>query len=331
MKDTRQVLLGILAAIVSAGLLFGSLSLALVEGNMRQAMAPTQTWPASPTPPPPGFTPSLTNTPAPGQTGTSTLTPTATLTLTPMPTSACNYPPGWVPVTVQPGDTLDSLADFYGVTPEELMAGNCLLTNNLFPDTILYVPGIPPTESVVECGPPPGWVFYTVRLGDTLWSLAQYFDVTVADLMFANCLTSDEIRAGQKLYVPNIPTPTFVIPPTNPPTRTPTQVPTLTITPTSTPVIIIPTLTPTASPTSTPTPTATAVPTPTPTGTPTDTPTVTPTLTPTLTPTSTPTITLTTETALSIPRLEQDYFTSVPGSGFPSSRNHTGFKSVYCV
>ena len=326
MKDTRQVLLGILAAIVSAGLLFGSLSLALVEGNMRQAMAPTQTWPASPTPPPPGFTPSLTHTPAPGQTGTSTLTPTATLTMTPMPTSACNYPPGWVPVTVQPGDTLDSLADFYGVTPEELMAGNCLLTNNLFPDTILYVPGIPPTESVVECGPPPGWVFYTVRLGDTLWSLAQYFDVTVADLMFANCLTSDEIRAGQKLYVPNIPTPTFVIPPTNPPTRTPTQVPTLTITPTSTPVIIIPTLTPTASPTSTPTPTDAPMPTPTPT----DTPTVTPSDTPTNTPII-PTITSTPTTALSIPGLEQDYFTSVSGSGFSGSRNHTGLKSVYCV
>ena len=331
MKDTRQVLLGILAAIVSAGLLFGSLSLALVEGNMRRAMVPTQTWPASPTPPPPGFTPSPTYTPAPGQAVTSTLTPTATLTMTPMPTSACNYPPGWSPVTVQPGDTLDSLADFYGTTPEELMAGNCLLTNNLIPDTILYVPVISPTEPVVECGPPPGWVFYTVRLGDTLWSLAQYFDVTVADLMYANCLTSDQIRVGQKLYVPNIPTPTFVIPPTNPPTRTPTQFPTLTITPTSTPVIIIPTLTPTASPTSTPTPTTTPMPTPTPTNTPTVTPTATPTATPTSTPTITPTITLIPEIALFIPGLEQGYFTSESESGFPRSRNHTGLKSVYCV
>jgi hypothetical protein len=40
---------------------------------------------------------------------------------------------------------------------------------------------------------------------------------------------------------------------------------------------------------------------------------------------------LTPELALSIPSLEPGYFTSASGSGSPSSRNHTGFRSVYCV
>jgi hypothetical protein len=107
MKDLRQVVLGILAAVLSASLLVGSLSMALLEGNMRQALAPTATIWLSPTPMPPGFTPSLTYTVSASElTSTPTLTPALTVT------SACNYPADWIPITIYPGDTLESLA-FY--------------------------------------------------------------------------------------------------------------------------------------------------------------------------------------------------------------------------
>ncbi len=278
MKDLRQVILGILAGLLSTALLFGSLSLALVEGNMRQALAPSATLPGSPTPTPLGFTPSPTNTLLPGQPSlTPTLTPTPTITLTP----ACPYPSDWIRITVLPGDTLESLAEQYHTTAQIIKTANCLPTDFLVEGNLLYVPPLPTqtpqptaTKTPIPCGPYPGWVLYTIRPGDTLYSLAGYFNTTVWQLMVANCLPNSNITAGELLWVPNLPTPTYV----TPPTRTPTRTPTATLTPTSTLPVYPPTDTPTPTDTETPTPTDT--PTETPTGTPSATPTPTSTLAP---------------------------------------------------
>jgi LysM repeat protein len=104
-----------------------------------------------------------------------------------------------------------------------------------------------PIATPTPCGPPSNWLVYVVQPGDTLLSIARAVGASVEQLMLANCLTSDQIRVGQLLYVPRLP-------------------PTLTFTPT-------------------PTPTATATPSPTPSATPTRTPTPTLTFTPTFTPT----------------------------------------------
>jgi len=111
------------------------------------------------------------------------------------------------------------------------------------------------------------WPSYRVQPGDTLSSLAAALRSSSSELMAANCLTSDQIYAGQVLYVPRL---LSVITPTDTPTATPTS--TATNTPTSTPTVS-PTNTLTNTPTDTPT--ATASPTETATNTPTAT-TVTP-------------------------------------------------------
>ncbi len=320
MKEIRQVLLGILAALLSAVIILGSFFLTLTESgiNVAQGASPTPTSslpPAvtpthtetariiEPTPSPagvtslPGASPSFTPTITPIPTGTPTGTPTPTT----IPTSAnCPPPPGWSPVTVQVGDTLDSLAQTYNTTPEALAAANCLSTTNLIPGMILYVPGAPPTEPPIQCGPYPGWVFYTVRVGDTLYSIGQAYNVSVQQLQFANCLGSSTlIRVGQRLYVPNIATRTPVISktPTSGPTDTPTATPgPISNTPTATPSSAPDTPIPTATPTRTATEpiildTDTPTPTPTPTGTETATPTSTATETPAPSETPTPTAT----------------------------------------
>lgn len=48
---------------------------------------------------------------------------------------------------------------------------------------------------------------YTVAAGDTLFSIARRFNVTVADLRQANQLTSDNLRIGQVLRIPGGSTP----------------------------------------------------------------------------------------------------------------------------
>ena len=201
------------------------------------------------------------------------LLPTATIVSSPSPTSTipasivCPAPSGWQPYIVQSGETLDSLATRYGTTTNMLQAANCLVGTALLPDTQIYVPSAP-TLTPIPCGPPSGWVFYTVKAGDNLYRISLAYRVSVAQLQNANCLGySTQIKVGQKLYVPNVPTST---PPTTS-TATATATQTATQLATATPTV---TATATSMPSETPTATeSVAAPTETPTATNTESPT----------------------------------------------------------
>jgi len=294
MSPLRQALLGVLTALFSSTILLGSIVLSLAEGGQRATRAFTPT--LSPTP---------VDTPKPGEpTFTPSPSPEPSSTPTYLLTDTCPPGPGWGRVVILPGDTLASIAVEHGTTREILIQGNCdEVDDPLYPGTELNVPlptQVPtetntstptvtptprptntrrPTRTPVVCSEPPaGWVSYTIRSGDTLYSIATAHGISVSTLMSANCLTSTIIHAGDTLWVPNVPT------------RTPR--PTNTTIPTSTPAPSTSTSTPPSAPTSTPTNTATDTPTPT-TPAPTNTPTWTstplpPANTPTPTPTDTP-------------------------------------------
>ena len=287
MRDFRQVFLGIGAALLSVFLVLGSFSIAFTEGGLVPvALRVTE----SQIPQPAQMTP-FTSVPLTGGTLTPSPIPTEVLIQAPSETPTemaitCSFPPGWFRVTVQVGDSLDSLAGAYGTTPEMLAQGNCLLTQNLIPGMVLYVP-TPPTATPKEtCGPPPGWLFYTVQFGDTLSSISQMVGASIFELQLANCMVGQtNLRAGQRLYVPFVPASAWTPTPTR--VRTTTSTPTLPLPPaTTTPTQFIP---PIRTPTWTPTPTMTSVPEDTSTPTATSTPTETPTTAPTET--STPTVT----------------------------------------
>jgi LysM repeat protein len=255
MDTLRQLGGGLLLAAFSAALVVGGISLALAESYVPVVPTPTDTQAPvisfpSPTSPSLAF---ITETilPSPSPSPTETIPP---------PTS-CPPPSGWVAITVQPGEDLLTLAARYKTTREQLLAANCLFSNDLPTGSILYVPPIP-TDTPVPCGPPAGWIRYIVQPGNTLYSLSQAYGVSLSQLQFANCMAANQynLATGQTIWVPNVVT------------RTPRA----TATPTLTPVIIIfPTLTGTvpatsttiAPPTSTNIPTSTNVPTGTPTGT----------------------------------------------------------------
>lgn len=258
MQALRQLGGGIFIGILSLLVVIGGSSLALAEGYIGLPPTPTQT--ASPTSP---FPPTPT-------VGGPTVEPSATIiptfTNTPVPPTTCPPPSGWVLVTIQVGDTLQSLAARYHTTPEFLAAANCLFSTELLPGYGIYVPPTSPTAPPVACGAPPGWIQYTVQPGDNLYQISLRYGITVAQLKQANCLTSDTINAGQRLWVPNVPTMTPPVTPIElefgtgtpePPTESPTDTPTPTV-----PTTAADTTEPTA--TETPTPTLTSSPTATP-------------------------------------------------------------------
>lgn len=104
------------------------------------------------------------------------------------------------------GDTLYSLAKRYQVSVQNLMSWNGLASpsglkigqilkvslSNTYPSNTSAYPT--PTSSAAT--------YYTVRAGDTLYSLARKYQVTVQNLMSWNGLTSPSaLKVGQQLRV----------------------------------------------------------------------------------------------------------------------------------
>lgn len=99
--------------------------------------------------------------------------------------------------TVQPGETLFTLARRFGTTVAAIKAANNLTGDTIFVGQTLFIPG-PVTGG--------GTSTYSVRPGDTLYSIARRFGTTVAALQAANNLTSTVIFPGQVLRIPTTPT-----------------------------------------------------------------------------------------------------------------------------
>lgn len=108
--------------------------------------------------------------------------------------------------TVQPGDTLTSIAVRHGVRVDDLA-----LANNLTGSRLIYAGQrlvIPGQETGSASEPTPESMaaangVYIVRPGNTLFSIARWNGTTVAALMAANGLHSTTIYSGQRLTIPN--------------------------------------------------------------------------------------------------------------------------------
>jgi LysM repeat protein len=91
---------------------------------------------------------------------------------------------------VQNGDTVDSLAQKFGITSNSIMWSNNLNSNQLIPGQKLE---IPPMNGIV----------YTVQSGDTIASLAQKYNVSQSQLIAYNDAEINGIHVGEKLLIPN--------------------------------------------------------------------------------------------------------------------------------
>jgi LysM repeat protein len=235
-----SVFIGFLAAGVSIAIVMGSILLAFSEAGQITSIDSYPTLESIDVVTPtiqPTAAPALVDAATPTSTKQATSTASRTPTLTSTGTSlaeetACNPPTGWIPYTVKPGDTLNKISAGAGIPPQDLADANCLVDSRLVPGSTLYLPPLEPTATGVSCGPPPGWEVYAVQPGDTLFNIAQRTNTSVYQLKYANCLTSDNIRVGQRFYVPYQPipitSPTVPSATTQPPTATMIPAPTAT-------------------------------------------------------------------------------------------------------
>lgn len=92
---------------------------------------------------------------------------------------------------VRPGDTLYSIAQQFGVTPEDIAKENRISNvDRIYVGERLYI-SVPPVEST-----------YVVRPGDTLFSIANQFNTSVSNLLRLNRIKNPNmIYPGQVIYV----------------------------------------------------------------------------------------------------------------------------------
>jgi len=94
--------------------------------------------------------------------------------------------------TVQPGDTLFLIARRYGVTIQQIRQANQLTSDIINVGQRLFIP---------ITGQQP--ILYTVRPGDTLFSIAGRFNTTVESIMVLNNLSNTQLTVGQRLLIPS--------------------------------------------------------------------------------------------------------------------------------
>ena len=97
--------------------------------------------------------------------------------------------------TVQSGDSLWKISRKYEVPVNDIISFNNLSSVNLQIGDELKIPLTSQDNNTAS-------KTYTVKTGDTLWSIAKNFDVSVNDLKAANNLTSNLLSVGQTLTIP---------------------------------------------------------------------------------------------------------------------------------
>ncbi len=120
---------------------------------------------------------------------------------------------GGTKYTVRPGDTLSSIAKRFHLTVQQIKDENGLAGNSLRVGQVLAIrkdsdPAkreqvVRATPSVKPAPKPAASTrTHVVAKGDSLWSIAKQYGLSINDLKTANSIPGSGIKAGQKLLIP---------------------------------------------------------------------------------------------------------------------------------
>ena len=117
--------------------------------------------------------------------------------------------PNYINYTVKKGDNLYSIAKLYNTTPDIIIKDNSLSNNNLSIGQNLKIRVTKDSEIIEECFgedyiPPTTEEtrLYTVKKGDSLYSIAKNYNTTIDKIKNINNLASNNLSIGQILKIP---------------------------------------------------------------------------------------------------------------------------------
>lgn len=95
---------------------------------------------------------------------------------------------------VQKGDSLYSISRMYGISVDDIKNANNLTSNILTIGQVLTIPTDEVSSNTSN--------LYVVQKGDSLWSIANRFGVSINQIRMMNNLNSDILNIGQTLIIP---------------------------------------------------------------------------------------------------------------------------------
>ena len=115
-----------------------------------------------------------------------------------IPTSSGTNPNTMFMYTVKQGDSLYSIARKYNTTVNAIKDLNNLTSNNLSIGQVLRIPEMYTKEEDMI---PPNYTNYTVKKGDTIYSIARNNNISVDTLIQDNSLSNTNLTIGQLLKI----------------------------------------------------------------------------------------------------------------------------------
>ena len=115
-----------------------------------------------------------------------------------IPTNYGNNPDTMFMYTVKKDDSLYSIAKKYNTTVEEIMNLNYLTNTNLSIGQIIRIPETYTKEEEMYM---PNYTNYIVKKGDSLYSIAKKYNVSIDEIIKDNALENTNLKIGQVLKI----------------------------------------------------------------------------------------------------------------------------------
>ena len=115
-----------------------------------------------------------------------------------IPSQSGSNPDNMFFYTVKKGDTLYGIARIYNVSVDSIKKLNYFTDNNLVVGQVIRIPEMytKPEDMIV-----PNYVNYTVKKGDTLYSIAKQYGVLADTIIQDNALKNANLSIGQNLKI----------------------------------------------------------------------------------------------------------------------------------
>ena len=113
-----------------------------------------------------------------------------------IPTNSGTNPNTMFMYTIKPGDTLYSIAKKYNTTADEIVKLNYLNNSSLQVGQIIRIPEMYTKEDQMVL---PNYTNYTVKPGDTLYSIARNNNINIDTIIKDNSLINNNLNIGQIL------------------------------------------------------------------------------------------------------------------------------------
>lgn len=115
-----------------------------------------------------------------------------------IPSTSGTNPNNMFMYTVKKGDTLYSIASKYNTTVQKIIDLNYLKNTNLSIGQILRIPEMYTPSNEISL---PNYISYIVKKGDSLYSIAKKYGISVDTIIKDNALSNNNLVIGQELKI----------------------------------------------------------------------------------------------------------------------------------